>query len=100
MFGAATAQISSPMTSEPAAARAVQIARPMPRAAPVTSAAFPCKLKFVCGVLSPMSACSVGDMARAIVEAPTTAPADVASIFRRDIARGFVLLSEDEETCG
>jgi hypothetical protein len=34
-------------------------------------------------------------MARAIVEAPSTAPAEVAIIFRRDIPRvGFLLIAE------
>src|SRR5207248_11649915 len=98
MFGAALEQISRPMTSAPAAASAAQIARPIPRAAPVTSADFPSKLKATCGVLSPTSAfASPGaDIARAAADAPTNAPADVASIFRRDIARGLVLAADDE----
>src|SRR5258707_12465024 len=47
--------MSSPITSAPAAASAAQTACPIPRAAPVTRADLPSRLKFTCGTLSPMS---------------------------------------------
>src|SRR5882762_9459471 len=47
--------MSSPITSAPAAASAAQTACPIPRAAPVTRADLPSRLKFTCGALSPIS---------------------------------------------
>jgi hypothetical protein len=38
------AQISSPKMSEPTRAKAMAVARPIPRGAPVTTATFPCRL--------------------------------------------------------
>ena len=37
-------QISSPMMSAPSRAKAMAVARPVPRGAPVTTATFPCRL--------------------------------------------------------
>src|SRR4029077_11560203 len=47
--------MSSPITSAPAAASAAETACPIPRAAPVTRADLPSRLKFACGALSPIS---------------------------------------------
>jgi hypothetical protein len=67
------------------------MACPMPRAAPVTRADLPSRLKFTCGVLSPMSSDEVATFIFCRMEIPPSAAAEIASIRRRDIS-GIVVL--------
>jgi hypothetical protein len=71
------------MMSAPALAKATAMARPIPRAAPVTIADFPLRLKFVFGAVSLTLDSSPLTRRKPRVAAPTTAAAEVERIFRR-----------------